>query len=320
MQASDRFAWYSDQVQQYIFPIRLSTPHTEDFRSEVSALQLGVVQVAHFTFPPLSAARTARHIRQADPEMYQLGWVRRGTVGCTQLRNDGFIPAGDMVLFDTSHPLEADIRTGDATVEITILRIPRSSLSLPTAQTDRLLARRLPHDAVSGVLLSRHVDTLVTQAARLGPAEAHRLGTVTAALATCFAAEVLGRQELAPPESRTAELRARIVGFISSHLADPDLRPASIAAHHHISLRTLHTLFRHEPTTVAATIRRLRLEKCHDDLADPRLRDLPIAALAARWGLLLPAEFSRAFKAAYGMSPGDFRAEAARLHGSARNH
>ncbi|MFF0476494.1 helix-turn-helix domain-containing protein [Streptomyces sp. NPDC004284] len=318
VEARDRFAWYSDQVQEYIFPITLTTPHTEDFRSEVSALQLGAVQVAHFTFPPLRAARTVRHIRRADPDTYQLGWIRRGTMGCTQLRNDGFFTAGDLVLFDTSHPLEADIRNRAAAAEVTVLRIPRSSLSLPAAQTDRLLARQLPHDRVSGVLLRQHLDTIVTQASRLGPAEAHRLGNVTADLVTCFAADVLDRSGLASPESRTAELRARIVAFIGLHLADPELQPASIAARHHISLRTLHTLFRHEPTTVAATIRRLRLERCRSDLADPRLRDLPIAAIAARWGLLLPAGFSRSFRAAYGMTPGEFRAEATRAHGAGR--
>ncbi|MEU8760156.1 helix-turn-helix domain-containing protein [Streptomyces sp. NPDC048659] len=313
--AKDRFAWYSDQVQEYIFPITLSSPHTEDFRSEVTALQLGTVQVAHFTFPPLRAARTARHIRLADPETYQLGWVRRGSLGCTQVRNEGFLSAGDMVLFDTSHPLEADIRGQAATAEVTVLRIPRRSLALPAAQTDRLLARRLPHDRVSGVLLRQHLDTMVAHALRLGPAEAHRLGNVTADLVTCFAADVLDRSGLAPPESRTAELRARIVAFIGLHLGDPDLEPAAIAAHHHISLRTLHTLFRHEPTTVAATIRRLRLERCRADLADPRLGHLSIAALAARWGLVLPAGFSRSFRAAYGMTPGEFRAEADRARG-----
>ncbi|MFH8223689.1 helix-turn-helix domain-containing protein [Streptomyces sp. NPDC018057] len=321
VRAGDRFAWYSDQVQQYIFPITLFTPHTEDFRSEVSAFQLGAVQVAHLTFPSLRAVRTARHIRRVDPDTYQLAWVRRGAVCVTQLRNDGFIPAGGMVLFDTSHPLDTDIRSaGAAMAEVTVLRIPRGSLALPAAHTDRLLSRKLPHSGVSGALLRRHLDTLVAQASRLRPAEAHRLGAVTADLVTCFAAEALDRAEFAPPESRTAELRARIVAFIGLHLADPDLRPASIAAHHHISLRTLHTLFRQEPATVSATIRRLRLERCRADLADPRLHDLPIAALAARWGLLLPAEFSRAFRGAYGMSPGEFRAEAARVHRSARNH
>ncbi|MEU7163919.1 helix-turn-helix domain-containing protein [Streptomyces morookaense] len=33
-----------------------------------------------------------------------------------------------------------------------------------------------------------------------------------------------------------------------------------------------------------------------------------VAATAARWGFLDPARFSRVFKAAHGMSPGDYRA------------
>ncbi|MFH8471175.1 helix-turn-helix domain-containing protein [Streptomyces sp. NPDC018000] len=320
VQAVDRFAWYSDQVRQYIFPITLSTPYTADFRSEVSALRLGVVQVAHFTFPPLQAARTARHIRHLDPESYQLGWIRRGGMGVTQLRNDAFIGTDDMVLFGTSHPLEADVRGEDVMAEVTVLRVPRSALSLPSAQADRLLARRLAPDGVSGSLLRQHVDTLVAHASGLGPAEVHRLGTITADLVACFVADRLDKAELVPPEARTTVLRAQINTFINHHLGDPELRPAAIAAHHHISLRSLHSLFQQEPATVAATIRRLRLERCRADLADPGMREQPIAALAARWGLLLPAEFSRAFKAAYGMSPGEYRAEAARLQQSARDH
>ncbi|MEE1743365.1 helix-turn-helix domain-containing protein [Streptomyces sp. JV184] len=115
-------------------------------------------------------------------------------------------------------------------------------------------------------------------------------------------------------------LRAQINAFITHHLGIPELRPAAIATHHHISLRALHTLFQQEPATVAATIRHKRLERCRADLADPRMCDQPIAAIAARWGLLIPAEFSQAFRAAYGVSPGEYRAETTRLRQSARNH
>ncbi|MCF3184821.1 helix-turn-helix domain-containing protein [Streptomyces polychromogenes] len=321
VEARDRFAWYSDQVRQYIFPLTLATPHAADFRSEVSALRLGAVQIGHFTFSPLRAVRTARHIRRADPETYQLGWTRRrSSMGVTQLRNDALITTGDMVLFDASHPLEADIRGADGTAEVTVVRIPKNALSLPAAQIDRLLARRLVPDGVSGLLLRGHLDTLITHASAIGPAEAHRLGTLTADLVTSFAAGRLDKAELVPSQTRAAVLRAQINAFINRHLGDPDLRPATIAAHHHISLRSLHSLFRAEPATVAATIRNRRLERCRADLADPRMRDLPIAAVAARWGLLVPAEFSRAFRAAYAVSPGEYRAEAARLQQSARDH
>ncbi|MFD8211484.1 helix-turn-helix domain-containing protein [Streptomyces sp. NPDC059695] len=320
VQSADRFAWYSDQIRQYIFPITLSTLYTADFRSEVSALQLGVVQVAHFTFPPLEAARTARHIRRLDPETYQLGWIRRGTMAATQLRNDAFIGRGDMVLFDTSHPLEASVRDPDGMTEVAVLRIPRNALSLPSTQVERLLARRLAPEGASGALLHQHLHTLLAHASEIGPAEAHRLGTITADLITSFAADRLDRAELVPLETRTTVLRAQINAFITHHLGDPELRPAAIAAHHHISLRSLHALFQQEPATISATIRRQRLERCRADLADPRMRNRPIAAIAARWGLLVPAEFSRAFRAAYGMSPGEYRLEATRLQPSARDH
>lgn len=320
VEAVERFAWYADLVQQHIFPITLSTPFAADFSSEVSVLQLGTVQVAHFTFPPLQAARTARHIRRADPDTYQLGWIRRGAMAATQLRNAAFVGTGDMVFFDASHPLEAEVRGEEPMAEVTVLRLPRNALFLPPMQADRLLARRLAPDGVSGVLLRQHLITLVAHAAEIGPAEAHRLGSITADLTASFAADRIGKAELVPSEARTTVLRAQINSFISRNLSDPELRPAAIAAHHHISLRSLHALFQQEPATVAATIRKRRLERCRADLADPRMRDQPIAALAARWGLLIPAEFSRAFKAAYGMSPGEYRAESHRLQQSAREH
>ncbi|MGW1013585.1 AraC-like ligand-binding domain-containing protein [Streptomyces termitum] len=320
VQAEDRFGWFSDQIRQYVLPIALSTSYAANFRARISALQLGAALVVQCSFPPLEAARTARHIRQDDPETYQLGWIRRSSMRVSQLRGDAFVGTDDMVLFDTSHPLEAGVPSEEGMAEVTVLRIPRNALSLPAAHADRLLSLRLAPGGVSGALMRRHLDTLITHASEIGQAEAHRLGTVTTDLAASFIADRLSASQLLSQESRTTALRAKINAFISDHLGDPDLGPAGIAAHHHISLRSLHTLFSHEPTTVAATIRHRRLECCRADLADPRMRNQSIAALAARWGLLVPAEFSRAFRAAYGMSPREYRAEATRPHSSARNH
>ncbi|WP_260867741.1 helix-turn-helix domain-containing protein [Streptomyces sp. SAJ15] len=60
--------------------------------------------------------------------------------------------------------------------------------------------------------------------------------------------------------------------------------------------------------SVAAWIRRSRLERCRRDLVDPLLRSRPIHAIAWKWGLTDPAHFSRSFRVvAYGMSPRDYR-------------
>ncbi|MFF5564692.1 helix-turn-helix domain-containing protein [Streptomyces sp. NPDC012623] len=61
------------------------------------------------------------------------------------------------------------------------------------------------------------------------------------------------------------------------------------------------------PSLVSATIRHQRLERARHDLADPALRTVPVHGIAARWGFGHPAAFSRAFRAAYGVPPADYR-------------
>jgi AraC-like DNA-binding protein len=74
-----------------------------------------------------------------------------------------------------------------------------------------------------------------------------------------------------------------------------------------VSLRSLYKLFEGERTSVAGLIRERRLERCRRDLLDPWLAARPVSAIAARWGLPNAAHFSRAFRAAYGVPPVEYR-------------
>jgi AraC-like DNA-binding protein len=93
------------------------------------------------------------------------------------------------------------------------------------------------------------------------------------------------------------------------NLADPDLSPTTVAAANHVSVRYLHRLFETHETTVAAWIRGRRFERSRRDLADPTMRQLPISAIAARWGLTNPAHFGRLFRTEYGLQPTEYRRE-----------
>ena len=46
---------------------------------------------------------------------------------------------------------------------------------------------------------------------------------------------------------------------------------------------------------------------CRADLRDPQYRDMGVADIARRWGFPSPAHFSRAYRAAFGVSPSSDR-------------
>jgi AraC-like DNA-binding protein len=110
-----------------------------------------------------------------------------------------------------------------------------------------------------------------------------------------------------PPETHRQTLVLRIRTFVQQHLHDPQLTPRTIAAVHNISVSYLHRLFENEDDTVAAWIRRQRLERARRDLADPALHAAPIHTIATRWGFTHAADFTRAFRTAYGIPPRDYR-------------
>ncbi|MFJ3922290.1 helix-turn-helix domain-containing protein [Streptomyces sp. NPDC090022] len=312
--AGDRFDWWCDVVDRTIAPFTLLTSHTHDYRARLRDVDLGTTRVTWSSFAPLRAVRSPAHIRRADPETYTLVMVNGGPLQASQRRNEAAVDTGGLVLFDTSYPLEVCYPGGHGPCESTFLTLPKSVFPLPAGRTDRLLSRPLSPAGVPGALLCRYLTTVIGRAGELTPAATYRLGTVALDLAAALVADHLDATPELPSETRRQVLLARIHAFIDGHLGDPDLGPAGIAAQHHMSIRSLHLLFRPEPETVSATIRRRRLERCRRDLADPRLLGHPIAALVARWGFQQPADFSRAFRRTYGITPREFRYEAVGAH------
>lgn len=310
--ASERFGWWSEMVGHEVMPVAVNSAHAAVFQGRAEAVELSRSQVTTFDFSPMTARRSPVHIRRHDPENYYLVLVRDSAVRLEQARGVACLQAGNMALFSTSHPLACEFLDHGRQTRLTLMRLPRPVPPLVDGRADRLLAEPLPPLAGSAALLGQYLAQLPQAARTCGPAELARLGAIGVDLAATLVAARLGAQDTLPAETRNAVLLARINTFIDHQLGDPDLSPAAIAAHHRVSVRTLHLLFRSEPETVSASIRRRRLERCHADLTDPRLRWRSISSIAARWGILRPADFSRAFRAAYGMTPREHRQAALR--------
>ncbi|WP_158080333.1 helix-turn-helix domain-containing protein [Streptomyces sparsogenes] len=305
--AKEQLPYWAELVSRELAPLTLSSANVAGFPARASVLSLGSVRVAAFDSPPAHLRRTWADIRRSDPGTYQLTFVSGTSLWISQRRQDSGLVLGDMVLFDVSHPFEGAVPDQGRHTQVVIMQLPRELLPLPPDKVHRLLAQPLSARTGMGAILARFMTTLDAYGPDCDPRELSRLGVMALDLAGACLAQHLGAYDDLPVETRQQAMLDRVNAFIDHNLSDPELRPADIAAHHHISVRSLHTLFQQQGETVAASIRRRRLERCHTDLTDPRQRRRSISAIAARWGFVRPADFSRAFRGAYGVTPRELR-------------
>ncbi|GAA2734595.1 AraC family transcriptional regulator [Streptomyces nogalater] len=306
--ASARFGFWAELVSDQPARMRLtSAVASRDFVARASLTQAGPVRVAWFRSPPAHLSRTWADVRADDPGVYQLMFVTGAPLWIEQRRQDSGLVHGALAMFDLSEPFRGDVPDRGHDTEVVIAQIPHDVLPLPVDRARRALAVPLAASGVGGVLADL-MTSIRAHGADCAPRELERMGRMTADLAGAVIARRLDAYGQLPVQTRQDVMLARILGFIDANLADPRLGPAAVAGFHHLSLRALHALFRQQDGgTVAAVIRRRRLERCREDLADPRLDALPVAAIGARWGLGHPQGFSRAFRTMFGMAPGEYR-------------
>ncbi|WP_329379959.1 helix-turn-helix domain-containing protein [Streptomyces sp. NBC_01716] len=311
--AGERLAFWREVSSKLWVPYELGCEREleNDFEADVGVTEFGPVQAALMTSTRHTVHRTPKHIRQSDPETFKLVCVERGGGRVAQDGRCTEFGVGDLVLFDTSRPYQAEFQEHISVSRLLLLGFPRSFLPLPPRELRSLSATRIPGARGIGALTSQFMLQLARHLDELSPSDAARLTTLTLDVLIAALADALDAGNAVPPHSRRRALMARIHAFIRDNLGDARLTPDTIAAAHHISLRYLHKLFQQDGHTVAGWVRERRLEQCRRDLADPRLAASPINAIAARWGFTSPAHFSQAFRAAYGVPPRQYRAQCA---------
>ncbi|MFE1172605.1 helix-turn-helix domain-containing protein [Streptomyces sp. NPDC058773] len=307
VEAPERFALWEESTSRSHMRNRLRSNDQDDFRAKLRGVGLGEVQVSALTCPHLEIVRTAKLIRQSDPEAYLITYFLRAQGVVSLAGGDTALRTGDMVVLDSSRPFRGDVHTVPGGWSHVTVQFPRGLLPLPEKTVQRLLAVPISGRHGIGGVFTRWLSDLNTRADEFTPADIPTLAAVTLDLLASVIARCLTAEEALCPEARRSALRAEINAFVEQHLADPAMTPRTIADAHHISLRRLQQLLAEDDTSPAAWIRHRRLERCRLDLADPRLHGRPIQAIAARWAFTDPARFSRLFRATYGMSPRDYR-------------
>ncbi|MFD9859007.1 helix-turn-helix domain-containing protein [Streptomyces alboflavus] len=300
----DRFACWHELASRVVVPTHVRCDDEAGFRATSLTRGSHTLQGTTSTVRSFHAERTQKLVRKSDPEQYVLDITRTGVSAVGQGSQETLLRAGDVVLIDSSLPFRARHTTG--THEGLVL--PKSLLPFPPQDVAPLLARRLPGSTGIGAVLIHCVHEALSAGSRYRDIEFIRLLDTALELLVTLLAHELHTLHALPPESHQQALLARVQSFIHHHLGDPELSPQAVADAHHISLRHLQQVLAAAGTAPAALIRRKRLQQCHRALMDPRQSGRTIRTIAARWGFASQAHFTRLFRAAYGVPPGEFRA------------
>lgn len=307
---ADRFDCWYQLTRSSIIPSIIRADQITDFRASARVLDFAAVQVHLLSEPKVQVRRPWKLVRQSDHEHFHLTFVERGEVWFAQAGRCATVRMGGLLFYDSSHPFEAWAAHDESCCTSSRhfgIRVPRAMLPRPVL-ADQLIGTGLPNHTGMRTLLAGYLRELIKPSARFSAADATTLGGIAVDLVAALLAHETDTVSSLEAETRQRALLARIHHFIRQHLGDPSLSPATIAAAHHISVRYLHKLFQTQDVTVAALIRRYRLERCQLDLADARQLSRPIHTIAARWGFTDNAHFSRLFRATYGISARDYRA------------
>ncbi|MCG5212400.1 AraC family transcriptional regulator [Streptosporangium sp. KLBMP 9127] len=283
--APERFALWREITARSHMPNRLRSDDHEDFRAKMRVVDLGRLQASALAYPHLEIARTAKVIRQSDPEVYQINYFLCGEGVLSVAGSDTELRTGDLVVLDSSRLFRGDAHALPDNWSHLTVQCPRALLPIPEKTMRHLLAVPIDGRRGMGGVLARWLADLNARAGEFTPADIPTLTQVTVDLLTTVLAGYADAEETIPTEVRRRALKQRIHAFIQQHLGEPDLTPDTIATAHGISTRLLYILFQEEGRAVAAWIRERRLERCRHDLADPSLRNRPIHAIATRWGL-----------------------------------
>jgi AraC-like DNA-binding protein len=295
-------------VVREAMPARIRSPRAHDFSAIMRMASLRAANLFTMEHPRLDVERTRTHIRQGDPEALVLVLNLAGRQRIDQERRSVVLRPGDLTLYHSSQPMRT---FSDPTLEreaAVVVALPQHEASISYERVRPLLATRLPGDSGISRVVSAYLSSLATGDALTDELSHPHLAEITLDLIVLMLARCADVPDTLPPERSQRVRLMRIQQSILSSLGDASLTPASIAAAHHISLRSLQRLFRANGSGVAAWIRDRRLQRCRVDLADPTLAGVSIGSIARRAGFDDPTSFSRSFKNAFGVSPADYRA------------
>lgn len=303
---SERFDLWRDSIN-CVFEVDAPKERRKaGFEAEVDAHLVGDLAVVRTRTLAQSWARSPELIARDGMDHFMIQIYETGTMEFSHRGRAQTFRQDALVVFDLAQAMQS--RTSDFT---------NLSLLLPRPVLEPHLKHSVDHhmqviDARNplSTLLINHVRTLKNVAGSLTPAQAVEASAASTGLvAACLNASEPETEAQAAGVAFALMVRAR--QEIERRLGDPELSPAAIARAVGVSRTRLYEMFA-AFGGVRAYIRERRLRLAARMLLDRRCADRPVSRIALDCGFVNDSAFSRAFRAQFGVTASDLRADPGR--------
>lgn len=297
---SQRSAHWSKVIAETYFPLHLRFRDAAGFSGLLERRQMGDVSLSRLQTEALQYERRPTHIAYTTEEEYLITVPRLSPVEFRQIGREVRCDPGGFILERGDEPYRFSYSSAN---ELSVLKVSKKALSEKLRDPDRFCAKVI--DARSGLpalftAMMQQVQALPTTEGRA----AEVLGRQMIEVLALTLDETAGDDQQVRTAVRAGHLR-RAEQVIRKHLSNPALSPDLVADACGISKRYLHELFGDTNQTVSQFIREERLIAARDLIRSSP--GLSMAEIAYRYGFCDQAQFSRLFKARFGMSPSEWR-------------
>lgn len=294
--------WH-EAIGQAYFPLDLSFRRPEAFDGELTMWQLGEVSLSRLTSDALMYRRLPKHLQVQGPEEFLVTLPAKSELLFAQGGREVRANPGAFFIERSHEPYEF---SHAEPADLWVMKLSLAMLGGRVRAPDRFCS--LQFDATNGAN-GLFVDMVHLIPQRYDAMSEEARSIVGRQLADLLALALQSDERVLSSGGSTVRMAhlARIESFVRRHIDNPDLGPDEVAAGCGVSVRYLHELLRDTNQTLGSWIRDQRLAAAREDLGNPRDKRA-IGEIAYARGFADQAQFSRAFRARYGITPKEARA------------
>jgi AraC-like DNA-binding protein len=302
-----RIPFWREVFAREIVRVDIEPRSDVEFQAEAALRLLPGLKTLSCISAPARYRRTSQLVADGDDALSVLINVA-GTMTASQRDREVSLGPGDATLLLHAEPAAMT----HSQIHYQAVVVPRAALAPLVADVENAAMRLIPHASDALRLLAGYLNTVREDLLLATPDLRQLVATHVQDLVAMLIGATREGTAIAADRGVRATRLATIKADIIEHLGRRDLSLVAVAARQHVSPRYVQRLFESEEGTFSEFVLDQRLARAHRLLGDPRCADRTVSAIAFASGFGDLSYFNRVFRARYGATPSDVRADAQR--------